>query len=152
MAHMVSTAELFGGIGAMILTHRSEFEIACDDYGAALDAVSDKLNKLAGGDLRKSLGQSVQDILADVRRLQEIADRRTAALPSFEAFICNRPFPATRVTTGPVRDYGNVMLASKAIGTERGAELTKLPSHQQQTTIDPSKNVADASLARRFSK
>jgi hypothetical protein len=144
------TAELFGGIGAMILTHRSEFEIACDDYGAALDSMSGKLSKLMSGDLRKgvSLGQSVQDILADVRRLQELADRRTAALPSFAAWMRNEPYPATKAT-GTVRDYGGAMLTTKSIGAERGATLSELPSHQQQKHIDLDAGAVDAHLRHR---
>jgi hypothetical protein len=145
-------AETFGGIGVAIMLHRTAFEIAVDDMRDGLNGVSAKLNKLMHGDLRKAVFvdqmAALQDILADMPKLEEIAARRDAALADFEAWMQNKPY-ATAPRTGIMRDYGSVMVATKSCGAEHGAELSELwPSRKPQ--VDPITNVTDAMLARRF--
>jgi hypothetical protein len=143
--------EKFGGVAVAILMHKTALEIACDDYGDALDSVSGKLSKVMSGNLRKgvSLDSIAQDLLADVRKLQEIADRRHAAFPAFKAWASNMAV---------VDDGRRFLIASKdadAYGglgkVQKAGAATTLPS-AQQPAIDPSASVTDASLARRFSR
>ena len=146
----------------MILTHRTDFEIAQDDYSRALDAVSGKMNKLvAGGDLQKAFGQkttmadamkdaldALDDINGDLIKLNALAEQRSKAFPSFKAWATDRAI---------VDDGRRFALIGKAadsfenFGDARDAgEFAPLSS--QKPAIDPSASVTDAMLNHRFQK
>ncbi len=162
-------AETFGGLGVGIMVFKTAYETALDDMSKGLDAVSDKLSKLASGDLRKAasankvtlddltrLKRSLDDINSDLNKLNEIADRRRAALPAFVAWKNNTPFVAS-TPTGTIQDYGggHLVVSKSADGFAdlgealKAGAITPLETGQR-STIDPSANVSDAMLARRF--
>jgi hypothetical protein len=141
--------EKFGGIAVAIMLHKTDFEIAVADMDAALNLMSGKLHKLMHGDLRKRAGfvdlqAELNDILSDLAKLQEIADRRRAALPDFESFISNKPF--VKKGTGIVRDDGRRFLLTDKDGTAEVLPMAQKPQ------VDPTEAVTDTMLNRRFNK
>jgi ABC-type transporter Mla subunit MlaD len=153
-------AQIFGGAGVSIMVFKTDFERAVADKGAGLSSVAGQLKKLASGDLRKAAFAdqlaALQDIRADMDRLQAIADRRQAALPAFVAWKNNKPFVAA-TPTGTIRDYGaGHLVVSKSadsfsdLGEALKARAITPLETGQRSTIDPSANVTDAMLARRF--
>ena len=121
---MTSFAEQVGGVGAMILTHVTDFERETDNLRRLLDgAVSDQVRKVTaardrlsvGGDeLRKvagsdrlakanALNMALDDYREEMQRLSDlidemhvITDRRNAALPDFRRWALGQHAGAER--------------------------------------------------------
>jgi hypothetical protein len=96
----------------------------------------------------KMVGALVADEIMTELHFPEIEERLRkahASLPNFEAFINNRPFPATQATKGPIRDFGRFAVANKA-----SAELTDLPMvAKKQPILDLDAGAVDAHLRHR---
>jgi hypothetical protein len=90
----MNIAKICGGEAVGIIMYKTDLAQAIDAMSIALDDVDQKLKKLMSADLRKGVvfhKAALDDILADVRKLQQIAESRRKALPSFTAWARGLP-------------------------------------------------------------